>query len=622
VLGKKIPVIADSYVERGFGTGALKITPAHDPNDFEVGERHQLPIVKCINEYGKMNEEACAYKGQTREECRKAIVNDLKIADLLEKEEDYLHSVGHCSRCNTVIEPYLSPQWFLKMKDLAAPAIKAVENHEVRFIPERFSKIYLNWMENIRDWCISRQLWWGHRIPVWHCQKCEYENAYLEEPAGCPKCHEPMLQENDVLDTWFSSGLWPFATLGWPKQTEDLKYFYPTSVLVTGRDIIFLWVSRMIMMGLEFMGKVPFTEVCIHPTILAKSGKRMSKSLGTGVDPLELFETFGTDATRFGLILQTEQGQDIKFSEERIEMSRNFCNKIWNATRFALNFLESAPSKPDESALNLTDRWILSRLQNLIQESLQGLKTFEFHHLARAAYNFFWDEFCDWYLEIIKPDLYGEDLKLKAKTVWILTQVFDVFLPLIHPLMPFISAEIWENLPGERKPLLLTPYPAVEASRIDLQAEEDMKLFMEFVRALRNLRTELGLAPKEEVTVLLETGWQEWLNRPESKFAKNLAKVSEITLSNPETWNKNTLQAMVAGKLIGIEQTALQVEKIMQLLDKELAKITQEKAKLENELQSQIFKEKAPELYELKLKKAEELKAKTLKIQQEIEKYK
>ncbi|MCD4783479.1 MAG: valine--tRNA ligase [Candidatus Eremiobacteraeota bacterium] len=514
LVGRKLPIIANRRVEIGFGTGALKITPAHDLNDWEIGTEHDLPIIICMDEKGIMNENAIKYQGMDRDECRKEIVKDLEDGGHLVKTDDYEVSVGTCYRCHTVIEPYLSEQWFVDMKDLAKPAIDKVKDGTVKFMPERFTGIYLDWLENIRDWCISRQLWWGHRVPVWTCGDCKFEGAFKKNPDKCPKCGSENFEQDDfVLDTWFSSGLWPFSTMGWPEITPELEYYYPTGVLVTARDIIFLWVARMMMMGLKFRGEVPFYDVYIHATILNSEGRRMSKSLGTGIDPLELFDKFGADATRFGLMVMTEQGQDIKFSEERIEMSRNFGNKIWNASRFLLRQLPTSHKghKSDEFELTAWDRWILSKLNRLIKNVTEQYQDYKFDQISRGLYDFFRDNFCDWYIEISKPILYGEDEKAKEKTLWILETVMDQFLRLLHPMMPFLTEEIWSFLPSSRgseedpdKMLITSEWPEIDESLIDPDAEKEVELIIDVTRSLRNMRAELKLNPRQKAKFLIE----------------------------------------------------------------------------------------------------------------------
>ncbi|MCL5037846.1 MAG: valine--tRNA ligase [Chloroflexi bacterium] len=601
MVGRIIPLIADPYVEPGFGTGALKITPGHDPNDFEVGQRHNLESIIVLDEHGRMNEESGErYKGMTREECRKAIVEDLEKEGLLEKIEEYNHAVGHCYRCLKAIEPYLSWQWFLKMDELAKPAIEVVNDGRVKFIPERFNRIYLNWMENIREWCLSRQLWWGHRIPVWTCGKCGYKNAFREDPGSCPECgeKEQWFQDEDVLDTWFSSGLWPFATLGWPERTADLQRFYPTNVLVTARDIIFLWVARMIMDGLKFMGGIPFSDVFIHPTILAKTGQRMSKSLGTGVDPLELFEKYGTDATRFGLVIQTEQGQDLKYSEDRIEMSRNFMNKIWNAARYTLSFLkEDEDALPwDELLLRTEDRWIISKTQRLIETVTMNIDNYELWQASKALYEFFWDEFCDWYIELSKPVLYADDKEEEKRAIrQVLNHVLSTFLPLAHPFIPFITEELWGALPGERKPLMVSEWPKTDPYLIYPEDEELMDFRMSLVRVIRNMKAELNIS-SAEVEILYEAPDElEHAVEGAKEMAAFLAKVREMKPVGEFNRPKSALSAMVGDAVIYLPIDEEQLQKEIERLGKEIEKAAGEIERVNKKLENKQFVEKAPE---------------------------
>ncbi len=531
LVGRKLPVISDSYVDIEFGTGALKITPAHDANDYEVGKRHNLPAIVVIDDKGYMNQEAGKYAGMDRFECRKRIVEDLKNAGYLEKVEDYEVAVGVCYRCKSVLEPYISEQWFLNTSYMAKPAIEAVEKGKTKFYPERFGKMYLRWMYQLKDWCISRQLWWGHRIPVWKCKDCGYEDAFMEDPNKCPKCgSESFYQDESVLDTWFSSGLWPLSTLGWPEDTPELNYFYPTSVLSTARDIIYLWVARMMMFGLEFKGDIPFYDVLIHATLL-KDKKRMSKSLGTGVDPLELFDKYGTCATRFGLALMTEQGQDINFSERRMEMSRNFVNKIWNAHRYVLGMLDKSYLHigPSSFEFKMWDVWILSKVSRLIKDVTKNIDEYRFDEMAKNLYDFFWDDFCDWYIEITKPILYGDNEKDKERTLWVLEYVIVNFLKLAHPVMPFVTEEIWSYLPykkGDDDLLIKAPWPKAREEFIDEEAEEKFSLIIDVVRAMRNLRAEVKLPPKRKASFYIKVLEEE----TESKIKEGLYVINHLAV--------------------------------------------------------------------------------------------
>ncbi|MFY9415827.1 MAG: valine--tRNA ligase, partial [bacterium] len=473
-VGRQIPIVADPYVDPEFGSGAVKVTPAHDPNDFLIGLRHGLEQVVVMAPDGTMNENAGKYQGMDRLECREALVADFDREGYLVKVEDHLHAVGHCSRCDTTIEPLLSKQWFVRMKPLAEPALEAVRQGQIRFVPERFTKIYCDWLENIRDWCISRQLWWGHRIPVWYCQDCDEIIASREDLNQCPHCGGEVEQDPDVLDTWFSSALWPFSTLGWPDDTEDLNYFYPTSVLVTGRDIIFFWVARMIFMGLEFMQEEPFREVLIHGLVLDSQGRKMSKSLGNGIDPLEVIEEYGADTLRFMLMTSTTPGNDMRFYWERVENCRNFANKIWNASRFALmNLTDFQPEgiEEDQLAYSMADRWILSRLNRTIARVTEELEEYQLGEAATTLYEFIWGEFCDWYIEMIKPRLYAkEDGEGRRTSQYVLWKVLETTLRLLHPFMPFITEEIWQHLPHGGPSICVAPWP--EAGDTDPAVEE------------------------------------------------------------------------------------------------------------------------------------------------------
>jgi len=501
---RDVPIIADDHVDPEFGTGALKITPGHDPNDWEIGRRHNLPALSVIGFDGRMNADAGEFAGMAIDEARAAVIGRLQHDGLFVKADDYLHSVGTCYRCGTVIEPLLSLQWFMSMKRLAEPAIACVEEGRVRFVPERWGDVYVEWMRGIRPWCISRQLWWGHQLPVWYCDACEKVIVATEPPTSCPECGGPLRQDEDVLDTWFSSALWPFATLGWPHDCPDLDYFYPTSVLSTARDIIFLWVARMVMMGIEYRDEVPFHDVIVHPTILAADGRRMSKSLGTGVDPLELIAEYGADATRFGLVYMSS-AQDVRFSAERIEMGRNFANKIWNASRLVLQGAHPA-AVPVVVLATPSDRWIFSRLAAVIGE-LSGLyESYDFAEAARLIYRFVWNEICDWYLEVVKPRLYSEDERERLQVSGTLLALFERVMGLLHPIMPFVTEEIYRNLravgkdddAGSRNGLFESGFPQVDPAWVDPGAERAMEVFVAVVGGLRSAREELEV-PRDVV---------------------------------------------------------------------------------------------------------------------------
>lgn len=507
VVGRRLPIIADHYVDPAFGTGAVKITPGHDPNDFEVGQRHNLDQVSVIDLDGKMTAAAGKFAGQDRYECRQHLVKELEAGGYLVKVEDLAHAVGHCSRCGTVIEPLLSKQWFVKMQPLAQPALQAVKDGRIRFVPERFTKIYCQWLENIRDWCISRQLWWGHRIPVWYCRDCGAEIASREDITSCCACGSSKIdQDPDVLDTWFSSALWPFSTLGWPEETADLGYFYPTSVLVTGRDIIFFWVARMIFMALPFMDDVPFRDVFIHGLVLDAQGRKMSKSLGNGIDPLEVIEKYGADTLRFMLITGSVPGYDLRFQWERVEATRNFANKVWNVARLALLNLEDFdPKKIDVSTLEFTlaDRWIRSRFSTVRNRVIEFIDSYDLGGAGRLLYEFIWDEFCDWYVELAKLRLYGDDRPRRQTAQYVLWEVLERTLRLLHPFMPFVTEEIWQHLPHTGESIMIAPYPEPMGEQ-DLTAEADFALIQEVVRGIRNARAEMEVPPTRRARVIIQ----------------------------------------------------------------------------------------------------------------------
>jgi len=600
IMNREIPIIADEYVEREFGTGAVKITPAHDPNDFEVGVRHGLPWVCVMDEKGFMNHNAGKYQGMDRYEARKAIVEELKSLGLLEKVEPIKHNVGHCYRCGTVVEPIISKQWFVKMKPLAEPAIKAVKEGRIKFVPERFEKIYFNWMENIKDWCISRQLWWGHRIPAYYCQDCDYTMVERSMPERCTKCGSTNIkQDEDVLDTWFSSALWPFSTLGWPDETEDLKYFYPTSVLVTGYDIIFFWVARMIFSGLEHMGDVPFRYVFIHGIVRDSEGRKMSKSLGNGIDPLEVIEKYGADALRLTLVTGNSPGNDMRFYWERVEASRNFCNKLWNAARFILmNMQSSGIDKPRKVKLELPDRWIISRCNRLIREVTDNLEKFELGIAVQKLYDFIWDEFCDWYIELAKPGLYGQDVELKESKLYTLTYVLSNVLKLLHPFMPFITEEIWQHLPNrECDSIMVSSWPKVREEELDAQAEEQMAAVMDAIRSIRNIRAEMEVPPSRRAKVILVVNhdWMDIFENSKAYFEK-LAWASEVVLQrDKEGIPSNAVSAVTDKAQIFMPlEDLVDFEKEMERLLKEKANLEKELARVENKLSNRNFVEKAP----------------------------
>jgi valyl-tRNA synthetase len=596
IVDKKIPVIGDSYVDTSFGTGVLKVTPAHDLNDFEIGKRHKLDVVKVIDDEGKMNEKALHYKGMDRFEARTKIIEELEAKGLFEKIEDYPMGVGRCYRCKTVVEPSLSLQWFVSMKPLAAPAMEAVRDHRVRIIPEMWEKVYFEWMENIKDWCISRQIWWGHRIPVWYCDNCDKMYVSREAPKTCQACGGDLRQETDVLDTWFSSGLWPFSTLGWPDRTDDLKTFYPTSVLITGFDILFFWVARMIMMGLHFMNEVPFHDVYIHALVRDAEGKKMSKSKGNVIDPLLVMDQYGTDAFRFTLAMLAAQGRDVLLSEERIEGGRNFVNKIWNASRLTFALLENAGpiEGPGESSF-LPDKWIRSRCRKVAREVAEAIDTYRYSDAAHLLYNFVWHEFCDWYLELIKPVLYGKVSGAdKAATGKALNDTFYDIVTLLHPFMPFVTEELYQRMENKKsESIMIAPFPKGEGQD-DEESEAKMDIIVGVIDAIRNIRGEMAVAPNLKVDVLMRVNKEKSLIDEYSYFIKELAKIGDMAF----TETKPERSAMGIYKEVEIFVPIKDAE----VIDRELARIEKELAKIEGEitrigkkLQNRDFREKAPE---------------------------
>ncbi|MCL6446262.1 MAG: valine--tRNA ligase, partial [Alicyclobacillus sp.] len=504
---KEIPIIADAYVDPEYGTGCVKITPAHDPNDFEVGERHGLKMPQCIDADGRLNELAGAYQGMEREEARKRVAADLEAQGYMVKAETMTHAVGHCSRCETVVEPYLSDQWFVRMAPLAEPALAAIERQELRFVPQRFEKVFVHWLENVRDWCISRQLWWGHRIPAWYCDDCRGITVSREDAERCAHCGSAHVhQDEDVLDTWFSSALWPFSTMGWPDlESADLKRYFPTNVLITGYDIIFFWVARMVFMGLKFTGRMHFRDVVLHGLIRADDGRKMSKSLGNGVDPIDVIEKYGADALRFMLANGTSPGNDQRFSWERVEGARNFVNKIWNAARFVLMNLpdDYQPAALDRGALGVADRWILHRLAETIETVDDHLSRYDFGEAGRALYDFAWDDFCDWYIEFSKLALYGDDAAQQATARAVLVHVLNHLLRLLHPFIPFVTEEIWQSLPGASDALVAAPWPTVSPEDKDEAAAKQIAIVMDAVRAVRNIRSERNVPPSKSIAMLI-----------------------------------------------------------------------------------------------------------------------
>jgi valyl-tRNA synthetase len=603
VLGRKIPVIADSYVDMEFGTGAVKVTPAHDINDFEIGNRHDLPAVKVIQEDGTMTSEAGSYQGMTRSACREKLLKDLTEEGFLKKVEDYSHPVGHCYRCGTMIEPMLSRQWFVRTKPLAEPAIRAVEEGRIKIIPQYWEKTYFEWMQNIRDWCISRQIWWGHRIPVWYCRDCGEVIVSRTQVSCCPKCQSRNVeQETDVLDTWFSSALWPFSTLGWPRLTLDLKRFYPTSMLVTGFDILFFWVARMIMMGLRFAGDVPFREVFIHALVRDAEGQKMSKSRGNVIDPLVMIEKYGADSFRFTLVALAAQGRDIRLSEDRIEGYRHFCNKLWNASRFVMASTEGinhpGVNLPDLK-MDLADRWIVSRANQLIASVTESLEACKLNEAAQFLYQFLWHEFCDWYLEIVKARIQaGVDLEGIRTGRHLLLFLLELMLRMLHPFMPFMTEEIWQIIPHQGRSIMVAPWPKVETGSIDLETTEVMETLMEVIRAVRNIRSEMNIPNSKMIELLLKTTDEAQLHFLEAgaDYIRSLARVDHFQAGPNLIKPKASAVAVVRGMEISIPlRGVIDPKEEQDRLEGELKRLERDLERSSKKLASTDFLEKAPE---------------------------
>ncbi len=601
LMNREIPVIADTYVEKDFGTGVVKITPAHDPNDFEVGLRHGLEMINILNENATINKNGGAYAGMDRYEARKQMVKDLDSQGFLVQIKPHKHNVGSCYRCSTVIEPRVSWQWFVKMKPLAEPAIEAVRNGTIKFVPERFSKIYYNWMENIQDWCISRQLWWGHRIPAYYCSECGEMLVSRTAPHQCSKCHSTKIkQDEDVLDTWFSSALWPFSTLGWPDETPDLKYFYPTSVLVTGYDIIFFWVARMIFSGLEQMGQEPFRYVLIHGLVRDAQGRKMSKSLGNGIDPLEVIEKYGTDALRYALTIGTSPGNDMRFSEEKLEASRNFANKIWNAFRFVMmNFDDHLDfEKVDASLFTTADKWILSRINTVASEVTENLERFELGIGLQKIYEFIWEEFCDWYIELVKPRLYDREAKGRLEALFVLNKVLVNAMKLLHPFMPFITEEIYSHLITDDESIMISPWPEYTPKTLYPEEEKLMGFIMEAVRGIRNIRAEMNVPMSRKSKaffVISDDSIEEVVLHEQSTFSR-LAFLSEIMVRKDKTGIAHDAVALVVnGAEIYLPlEDLIDMQKEMERLEKEKAHLEMELDRVNKKLENEGFVAKAP----------------------------
>jgi valyl-tRNA synthetase len=598
IVGREIPIVGDDYVDMEFGSGAVKITPAHDPNDFEVGNRHNLERVLVMNEDGSMNAKAGKYQGMDRFECRKQIVKDLQEQGVLFKIEDHMHSVGHSERSGAVVEPYLSTQWFVKMQPLANEAI-ALQNKEesVNFVPNRFENTYLRWMENIRDWCISRQLWWGHRIPAWYHK--ETGEIYVGNEA--PADSENWEQDKDVLDTWFSSALWPFSTMGWPdKESDDFKRYFPTDALVTGYDIIFFWVSRMIFQSIEFTGERPFKDVLIHGLVRDEQGRKMSKSLGNGVDPMDVIDKYGADSLRYFLSTGSSPGQDLRYSTEKVESTWNFANKIWNASRFALMNMDGKKFEEIDFSgeKSVADKWILNQLNETIETVTRLSARYEFGEVGRALYNFIWDDFCDWYIEMAKLPLYGEDEAAKKTTRSILAHVLDQTMRLLHPFMPFITEEIWQNLPHEGESITIAKWPEVDPALTDAQAAQEMKMLMEMIRSVRNIRAEVNTPMSKKVKMLVKVKDEAILNALEKNrgYIEKFCNPEELQIGTDIEIPDKAMTAIVTGlEIILPLEGLINIDEEIARLQKEYEKYTKEVERVEKKLSNEGFMKKAPE---------------------------
>jgi valyl-tRNA synthetase len=609
--GREIPVISDEKVAMDMGTGAVKVTPAHDPDDFDMGKRHKLPEIKIMDLNGKMNENAGKYAGKDRFQCRRELVKELKETGFIVKIEEYQHSVGHCDRCDTVTEPLVSLQWFVKMKPLAEPAIKAVKEGRIKFHPDNWANDYFNWMENIRDWCISRQLWWGHRLPVWYCLDCKDVIVTAEKPEKCPKCFGSSLkQDPDVLDTWFSSALWPFSTLGWPQDSKDLKAFYPTTVLSTGFDIIFFWVAKMIMMGIKCMNEVPFKDVYIHALIRDAEGKKMSKSKGNVIDPLVLCEQYGTDSLRFTMGVLAAQGRDICISEDRVEGSRNFTNKIWNASRFLLMNMTGFRRddvKVEKLDLTLADRWIISRANAVIDSVTNYIDRFHFDKAAEEIYSFLWHDYCDWYIEICKPRLLGSAAELpkqpkglhdgRTTAQFVLSDILEKMLKVMHPFMPFITEEIWQSVPHSGESIMTAAWPESNKAEINEEAEKQMELIKTVITSIRNIRNEFKVIPGAKIDVIIKTGDNETLKVVEhnSGYITELSKIANLKIGAKVEKPKLTATAVIPkAEIFVILEGVVDIEKEKERLNKEIEKLTKDLMRIKVRLGNEEFLQKAP----------------------------
>jgi valyl-tRNA synthetase len=642
IIKREIKIIADEIVERDFGSGAVKVTPAHDPNDFLMGQKHNLEFINVMTTDARMNENAGEYKGLDRLECRKRIVERLTQEGLLEKQEKYMHSVGHCYRCETMIEPYLSLQWFVKMRPLAEPAIKAAEKKDVRFYPEHWTKVYLNWLGNIRDWCISRQLWWGHRIPVWYCSKedqnpkSKIQNKKLDcppiasrtTPAKCPKCgNTNLIQDPDVLDTWFSSWLWPFVVFGWPKETENLKYFYPTTFLNSGKEIIFFWVSRMIMAGLEFTGSVPFRDVYIHGIAHDKQGRKLSKSFGNSPDPLKLIDQYGADALRFGIMANIPLGEDFYIPDEAYESGRNFCNKLWNASRLVLTAEKKQDAIAEDKENVFEDNWIISRLNTTIRDYTKALEKYEFSEAAHLIYHFFWSDLCDWYLEIIKPRLYNDD-KTVAK---IIPHIFSRLLSMLHPFIPFITEELWQKFKEKyatdfkNEAVIIADWPVADISQIDEKAEKTMETLIDIIRGVRNIRNKMNIEKKQPLALIISAESKEILAgiKEHQDLIIHQANLSKIELGIKLAQPKHSATEIVSVlKLFVPLEGIIDIEIEKKRLKERLTKVQEQLEFVKQKLAKEEFKSRAPQsVVQKETQKLEELSQQYSNLQESLQNF-
>ena len=617
-VNRHIPIIADEYVDQSFGTGCVKITPAHDPNDFEMGQRHNLESIVVMNSDGTMNAGAGHFVNMPRELARKQVVAELEAQGLLEKVEDHGHSVGHCSRCNTTVEPMVSKQWFVSMEPLAKPALEVVRDKSIEFVPERFTKTYTNWLESIRDWCISRQLWWGHRIPAWYCQNCGETIVTTETLTECPHCHGKVEQDPDVLDTWFSSALWPFATMGWPDNTEEVKHWYPTSVMVTGYDIIFFWVARMIFMGLEFKEEIPFKHVFIHGLVRDSQGRKMSKSLGNGINPLEVIEEYGADALRFTLVTGNTPGNDMRFYMERVEANRNFANKIWNASKFVLMNLEGFDESfvPSAEDYTLADKWILEEYNKTVTNITNNLDKFELGEAASAVYDFIWNTYCDWYIELAKPRLYNKEGGRDRQTAqYLLVSILRHMMELLHPFMPFVTEHIWQHLPHEGESIMVAPWPSTLSMEGFGSAAAHMNVMMDGIKGIRNMRAEMNVPMGKSSEVILVPATEELKGILETHgdYFHTLGWAEKVTVLSPDSPKpENATVTVVNGlEVYLLLKDLIDADKEKERIAKEQATVLKEIARLEGKLNNQGFLAKAPEAVVAKEKeKLEEYKQK------------